>query len=941
MDKLQLSHIKHIKEASLQGRLVIFVGAGVSANSGVPTWGSLIDQLKKELGLENESDDLKIAQLYKDGRGEKEYMDKIKMALKHNMVAPNAIHKCILDLNPCHIITTNYDNLIEQEIESEFKQFAVVREDKDIPNMLYPNSLIKMHGDFETNNIVLSESDYYNYQKNFPLIRSFVMSLFASKLVVFVGFSFADLNLKMLLNDLHSVLKDSMQRVYLLSDSAPSSVMSRYYENKGINVVHLGNDDIEELLPQEVVATESQLKGKGLYLYKLLSCIYHCDSDREKRTDIVSTLYHSLVSINDEISVLGNRIKYIIPQKESSIFFHRVNKLKISSPYLKELQHLKPFSGLRKFVTDNPDIDFRLLKDIAFKNSIYQINDITIIDKQKQNQTIENSVFKYFYMFDFENLSKRILELSSRDAVGDSSDLEYPFLLYKLGNYYEAYQIYNRILPVAWKRKKFILYFICLYNLYSIRWKIHQQLILQNAEVAQKIFAKLDAINLDEVLSRLPISEGIRKSFQDLLSYRSLGKVAIDSEDKREELYHQRKDAERGGWSINSNIYILLSQFEQEYKYNNLNYIASDCNEFYKTICYNTICGLLNSHATTSNAIGLMGGISPTKIEELDSICLFAMIFHQKSKELQDIFNRYEIENIKLSSEALETINNCWKNLSESNSELFTDKGVFLTYLDNLVFLTSRIEDERLNSEHIYKGIIKHWANARSCNLHDRTFSILLERIKPDAETVKILLNLIIDSLDKHSNAAAVISDLVQYLKEFGISYNLSLDKVTKYTCNSLYPLYEVLDGHLQSHLSKLCQEHLCRTYSYLWFLNKNNLPIISEERFEFMLTNGEELNNPYVCKLLSKMYVKEVFSNVHHVIETCKQRSDCLRFFLAPLEYENKQSIDAEWLFRFTDDEFIQIAGIEEYRQVLKHYLIENGGKLSKQDRDVLIGRL
>ena len=47
-----------------------------------------------------------------------------------------------------------------------------------------------MHGDYETDNIVLTENDYYNYPNNFPLIRSFVQSLFASKLILFVGFSF-------------------------------------------------------------------------------------------------------------------------------------------------------------------------------------------------------------------------------------------------------------------------------------------------------------------------------------------------------------------------------------------------------------------------------------------------------------------------------------------------------------------------------------------------------------------------------------------------------------------------------------------------------------------------------------------------------------------------------------------------------------------------------
>ena len=34
-----IESIKHIKEAQRNNRLVIFVGAGVSKNSGIPMWG--------------------------------------------------------------------------------------------------------------------------------------------------------------------------------------------------------------------------------------------------------------------------------------------------------------------------------------------------------------------------------------------------------------------------------------------------------------------------------------------------------------------------------------------------------------------------------------------------------------------------------------------------------------------------------------------------------------------------------------------------------------------------------------------------------------------------------------------------------------------------------------------------------------------------------------
>lgn len=33
--------------------------------------------------------------------------------------------------------------------------------------MTYPNTLVKMHGDYVTDNIVLTEDDYYNYKEIF------------------------------------------------------------------------------------------------------------------------------------------------------------------------------------------------------------------------------------------------------------------------------------------------------------------------------------------------------------------------------------------------------------------------------------------------------------------------------------------------------------------------------------------------------------------------------------------------------------------------------------------------------------------------------------------------------------------------------------------------------------------------------------------------------
>ena len=301
--------------------------------------------------------------------------------------------------------------------------------------------------------------------------------------------------------------------------------------------------------------------------------------------------------------------------------------MELYSPYFKSLnEQLKSFGGKKKFLLDHPEINRKELKEIAFNNYLFKIDGIDIVDRQKQiDQFVKSGDFSalwHFYRFDFNNLHKRILYLSSRDLTGDFNDLEYPYVLYKIGNYYEAYQVYNRLLPIAWKRKKYILYFICLFNIRSIRNGVYVSLMFKNEELANSINSKLSNIDLEEILGRLPLPERIRKTFQDLLSFRFLGNTAVETEDRREQLFKQRKSGEQGGFSINSNLVSLLTKFDRTFQFSNNNYIICDNNDFYDSIAYNTACGILNSYATPESK-KWSHGIRTTKIEQLSSFCLF------------------------------------------------------------------------------------------------------------------------------------------------------------------------------------------------------------------------------------------------------------------------------------------------------------------------------
>ncbi|EGO7756701.1 nicotinate-nucleotide adenylyltransferase, partial [Enterococcus faecalis] len=159
--EMEKQAINLLVEAMNDDSLIIFVGAGVSANSGLPGWNQLVDVFRDELALDDDADNLKVAQFYYDTWGQQKYFQKISDIFNEHLNAqPNEIHKHIFRIQPRHLITTNYDTILENKMNSEMDKYDVLKQDKDIPYSKSSRYLIKMHGDLLTKNIVLKENDY-------------------------------------------------------------------------------------------------------------------------------------------------------------------------------------------------------------------------------------------------------------------------------------------------------------------------------------------------------------------------------------------------------------------------------------------------------------------------------------------------------------------------------------------------------------------------------------------------------------------------------------------------------------------------------------------------------------------------------------------------------------------------------------------------------------
>lgn len=275
--------IHEIKVALKNDKLVIFIGAGISKNSGVPTWGQTVRIFAEKIGYPEHrlttDEYIRIPQYFygiDKSRDHEEYYNTILKSLNLD-IKPNIINKLINEIHPKHIVTTNYDKLMDKAAEG----YEIITADKDFFKAKRNSYLIKMHGDIDdVRNIVFKEDDYLQYSETHRVMEIFLKSLLIDHVFLFVGYSLNDYNLNTFTSWIDYIaqemkIKESIHKNYFLSSSAQAGTdyLKTYYENKGLHVIDMFNipDEIEEQvkkvklkdeLGRRTYAVLSQLKKK-------------------------------------------------------------------------------------------------------------------------------------------------------------------------------------------------------------------------------------------------------------------------------------------------------------------------------------------------------------------------------------------------------------------------------------------------------------------------------------------------------------------------------------------------------------------------------------------------------------------------------------------------------------------------------------------------------
>lgn len=242
--------IEEISDSLKEKNIILFVGAGISATLGLPSWSKLIAHISAELGyderlFEQYGDNLTLAEYYvlKKGRigGLRSWMDQ-NWSISEDAIKDSTIYKYIIELNFPLIYTTNYDYCLETAYEAWKVDYKKIIDVDDLVSLQSDvTEIIKFHGDLESDeSIVLTESSYFNRLSFESPLDIKLRSDMLGKSILFIGYSLSDINIRLLIYKLDELWKNSnaskRPKSYIFLPT-PNPIQQAVLNNRGIKTI--------------------------------------------------------------------------------------------------------------------------------------------------------------------------------------------------------------------------------------------------------------------------------------------------------------------------------------------------------------------------------------------------------------------------------------------------------------------------------------------------------------------------------------------------------------------------------------------------------------------------------------------------------------------------------------------------------------------------------
>lgn len=433
-------YFEKIRDAINNDTLTIFVGSGISKthSDNYKVWGEISNALYSDLKKNDIIDEgllsqpLKLSQIYENYFGKLSLNAKLKQ-LFPTFDNPGELHRAIFDLKPHNIITTNWDCLLEKEAEQDQFDYGIIACEEDLPQINNERKIIKMHGDFIHNNYVFTENDYSEYEKNFPLISTRIKDIIATDTLVFLGYSFNDIDLKLIFTwfKLNNSSKTLRQSYMIVLEDYYNKADVEYLKSYGIEVIPIQTlfDEKKDFLKAylsffntllnvsiktgDISSVEDPIKfvfdklkdfdNFNIILKKhIVSRLTNCGLEYDQNSRAILVFYNQIQTFDYDKrlrNIYHDFINKIDNERDNPYLINIVEILKKADIHGIALKGEFPSEDITYFnFDDNGNIThYEINNELLNFDFIIETNKSTNINEHFLN------VLKYYYIGDFEN----------------------------------------------------------------------------------------------------------------------------------------------------------------------------------------------------------------------------------------------------------------------------------------------------------------------------------------------------------------------------------------------------------------------------------------------------------------------------------------------------------------------------------------------------------
>lgn len=242
-------------------RVIPFVGAGFSAGLGLPGWAGLLEQVADDLLIAETDPKLDFKQLVQDASDDylrvAEYLylragsniGPLRLSVSHALtlsgpLATSTPHVELVNLGAPQVYTTNFDDAIEATYRELQQPMEVVSLPRDVAVAdPHQTQIVKYHGDLRYDDtLVLTESQYWRrLDLESPMDLKFRSDLLGRS-VLFMGYSFSDINIRVIWFKLMRMMEDvpeSDRKPSYIVRFEPNPVLEALYRDVGLKTIVL------------------------------------------------------------------------------------------------------------------------------------------------------------------------------------------------------------------------------------------------------------------------------------------------------------------------------------------------------------------------------------------------------------------------------------------------------------------------------------------------------------------------------------------------------------------------------------------------------------------------------------------------------------------------------------------------------------------------------